>query len=239
MTTHARGHTRKGGRGRHRTRPGNSPETSPLARTDEEPADHPEVQARGPLPAPPDNQQPAPSDPSAGQETWYKALIYFAWRVSRDKKAQDGLCRLMRHLVAYVLLLALPLLGIPVLLYIFMPAARPIAAITTGSIIAAGSGVTLVLRKRRPRGLTTVGAAGPRGPEMAVQEGNGRLGGPESGCGEHGGHTDPYQHAQPAGSCRGGPRARRSRHHCGFHPVSDQRQSVASASRPDFSPVTI
>jgi len=200
MTIHARRSRPKGLRaagGRHRSRP----KATPKASTGSSQLEH------------------ADQEPPAPQST-----LDFLWKVSRDPKAQDGLCRLMRNAVANLILLGLFLLAVPVVLYVTMPGSQPVRAITTACTVLGEFGLHLALAKRRSRRLTAVGPTSPGRLVMTAQEGNGWLASPDCGRREQGSYARPDQDAQTARERGRGPCTSRSRHDSGFHPVRDQRQ---------------
>jgi hypothetical protein len=125
------------------------------------------------------------------QETPPKSLVDFLYRVSKDERAQDGLCRLMRSAALSLLLLMLPITAI---VLVTMPAMSPwlrgIIPASVTALIAIGTSVRRWLKKRASRRLPRdwrTRAAG--GLIAAAQETDGRLRAPDGGNGQHGGHA--------------------------------------------------
>lgn len=175
-------------------------------------------------------QRPPADDPSASQDTRLKVIIYFLWRVCKDKEALDSLTRLMRYAILLVTLLLTP-----VILVSTMPAPWPWRVIPTGGATTVIAIITIVKRwrkKRRPSPLAAVlPAACPAHPITAAQETDGGLGKHNRGGGESSGNARPHQDANTTGKRNGSPCADRRRHHTGFRPVGEQRQPVAAAFR--------
>ena len=150
MTAHARRTRRKGSvtaSGRHRSRPSATPRASVGSTHPSHPSrPNPESpvlfvpRTHESLATPRESQlsdQRVPAeDPSAGQDTQLKALLYFLWRVSKDEDSQDGFCRLIRNVMG----------PLAIVLYFTMPAALLLRAIFAGGTITLIAIVTSFMR---------------------------------------------------------------------------------------------
>lgn len=166
-------------------------------------------------------------DPSVSQDTWLKVIIYFLWRVCKDKEALDNLTCLIRYAMLLVVLLLTP-----VVLVSTMPASWVWRLIPTGgttALIAIFTAVKRWRKKRRPGPLAAVFPVGPAHPITAAQETDGGLGTHNRGCGESSGNTRPHQDANTTGKRKRCPCADGRSHHSGFRPVGEQRQLVTAA----------
>jgi hypothetical protein len=194
-----------------------------VSRTRESLATPAESQLGGP-PAIRDDQATEPEKPP-------ESGLDFLWRVIRDEKAQDGLCRLMRNASANLLVVLTP---VTVVAYVTMPVKSGLVkAIMTGIyviLIGAGTLVRFRPKKRRPGRLALVrGTADLNFLITAAQEAENRLCEPDGGRCENGGHARPARDAPAARQHHRGPRPCRSSHNPGFHPVGDQSQSTPAA----------
>src|SRR6266567_5700862 len=194
----------------------------------------PAPRTREPLGPSTENQLSGPpaitNDQATEPEKPPESGLDFLWRVSRDEKAQAGLCRLMRNASASLLVALTPV----TVAYVTMPVKSELAkAIMTGIyviLIGAGTLVRFRPKKRRPGRLALVrGTADLKCPITASQEAESRLREPDGGRRENGGHARPAHDAPSARQRRRGPRSGRSRHHTGFNPVGDQRKSSSAA----------
>src|SRR5215469_16741497 len=129
--------------GRHRVRPGPAPGEAGGSggsdRADQEPPEPLVPRAREPSLVIPEIQPgDQRSGPPAGQETAPQSWRDFLYRVCKDQEARKGLCRLMWHGTAIVVLL---LAAVTVFLYITMPGSQLVKAIMTVCTILGGSGM--------------------------------------------------------------------------------------------------
>lgn len=196
MTTRARRTKRKGSataKGRRKSQPGRARKPAASAVRARSRA-HPEV---------PDSlarrtrRRPATiNDQATEQEKPPESGLEFLWRVSRDEKALDGLCRLMRNASVNLLVVLTPF---AVVAYVAMPVkSELVKAIATGIsvlLIAIGSFIKFRPKKRRPGRLAIWRTANLNCLIAAAQEAEDRFCEPDGGSRENGGHAHPARYA--------------------------------------------
>jgi hypothetical protein len=173
------------------------------------------------------------NDQATEQEKPPESGLDFLWRVSRDEKALDGLCRLMRNASVNLLVVLTP---VTVVAYVAMPVrselVKAIVTVISMLLIAIGSLIRFRSKKRRPGRLAIWRTANLNCLIAAAQEAEDRFREPDGDGRENDGRAHPARYAPTTRKRRRGPCSCCGTDDSGFNPVRNQRQAAPAAYWP-------